>query len=76
MGMSLCRCRNAQTVSRNAQGTISNGNETLLMQIRTMSRNVQGNVSNETGFMNLQVHTSYDIFIEKPSLNPLETPQA
>jgi len=35
-GMKLCQCRNALPVSRNAQGTISDRNETLSMQIRTL----------------------------------------
>ena len=37
-------------MSRNAQGTISDGNETLLRYARSVSRNVQGTISdgNET----------------------------
>jgi len=40
-----------------------------------MGRNVHGNISDDTGPMIVQVHTFYDVFIQKPSLKPLETPQ-
>ena len=58
MGMRLCLCGNTRSVSRNAQGTISDGMRLCQRRnARSVGRNAQGTISNGNETLSIQIRT-------------------